>query len=159
MTTEQLYQQKRMDVRRQIQKKFLEYLWEDTEQDIWEAVTRSLPSFRGDSDLSTWLFRLVKNQIINVIRREKRREVMPPSEVSPVLHSRQVKQMGSYAEFMWLLSLAAPQNREVIYKRFHDGYKMKELAQDTGQSYATIHMRYRHGIKQIRNKLERIEKC
>ena len=45
----------------------------DVTQEVFFKVWRSLPSFQGDSSLSTWLYRLTDNAAIDLLRREKKR--------------------------------------------------------------------------------------
>src|SRR5688500_2307062 len=48
-------------------------LAEDVAQDVFLALFKSLPSFRGDSQLSTWVFRVVINHCKNRRLYRKRR--------------------------------------------------------------------------------------
>ena len=45
----------------------------DMEQEIWIKVWRSLPSFKGDSSLSTWLYRITMNTCLDELRRRKKK--------------------------------------------------------------------------------------
>lgn len=45
----------------------------DVTQEVFIKVWRSLPSFRGDSEFSTWLHRLTDNAAIDLLRKEKKR--------------------------------------------------------------------------------------
>lgn len=44
---------------------------EEVTQEVFTAVFRSLPSFRGESQLLTWIFGIARNTINNQIRRER----------------------------------------------------------------------------------------
>jgi RNA polymerase sigma-70 factor (ECF subfamily) len=44
---------------------------EEITQEVFTAVFRSLPSFRGESQLLTWIFGIARNTINNQIRRER----------------------------------------------------------------------------------------
>ena len=45
----------------------------DVTQEVFLTVWRTLPSFRGESRFSSWLYRLTANACIDHLRREKRR--------------------------------------------------------------------------------------
>jgi RNA polymerase sigma-70 factor (ECF subfamily) len=47
---------------------------EDVSQEVFVAVHRHLPRFRGDCRLSTWIFRVTKNHCLNRIKYLERRE-------------------------------------------------------------------------------------
>lgn len=48
---------------------------EDLCQDVFVALHKALPDFRGDSRLSTWIYRITKNRCLNRIKFLKRRHI------------------------------------------------------------------------------------
>lgn len=51
---------------------------EDVVQEVFIKVFRALPDFRGDSRLSTWIYRIARNEALNA--RSRRRERTVPIE-------------------------------------------------------------------------------
>jgi RNA polymerase sigma-70 factor (ECF subfamily) len=47
---------------------------EDTVQEVFIKIFRALPDFRGDSRLSTWIYRIARNEAINAVGKRR-----PPS--------------------------------------------------------------------------------
>jgi RNA polymerase sigma-70 factor (ECF subfamily) len=45
---------------------------EDVVQEVFIKVYRGLPSYRGDAKLSTWMYRIARNQALNVLARPAR---------------------------------------------------------------------------------------
>ncbi len=45
----------------------------DIAQDIWIKVYQNLSKFRGDSAVSTWIYRITVNHVLNHFKKEKRR--------------------------------------------------------------------------------------
>lgn len=62
---------------------------EDAAQEVFVEVFRYLPSFRGEAQLSTWLYRLCVNRAYHVRRRVRMREklqrflLLAPARVAP----------------------------------------------------------------------------
>src|SRR6201995_5343089 len=44
----------------------------DIAQEVWIQIFRALPSYRGDSQFSTWAHRIAVNRTLNALRRTKR---------------------------------------------------------------------------------------
>jgi RNA polymerase sigma-70 factor (ECF subfamily) len=57
---------------------------EDVAQEVFLAVHKHLPRFRGDCRLSTWLYRVAKNHCLNRIKYRERRETVDDSELNQV---------------------------------------------------------------------------
>jgi RNA polymerase sigma-70 factor (ECF subfamily) len=49
---------------------------EDVTQEVFIEVYRSISKFRGDSKLSTWLYRIATTRSIDVLRKRKRRSMV-----------------------------------------------------------------------------------
>jgi RNA polymerase sigma-70 factor (ECF subfamily) len=47
-------------------------LAEDIAQEVWIQIFRALPSYRGDSQFSTWAHRIAVNRTLNALRKTKR---------------------------------------------------------------------------------------
>ena len=48
---------------------------EDLSQEIFLEIIKSIDSFRGNSSFSTWIYRIIVNRSINVIRKNNRRKI------------------------------------------------------------------------------------
>src|SRR3954469_16095244 len=44
----------------------------DIAQEVWIQVFRALPSYRGDSQFSTWAHRIAVNRTLNALRKSRR---------------------------------------------------------------------------------------
>lgn len=53
---------------------------EDLTQEVFIEVFRSINRFRGDSQLSTWLYRIAVNKSLNFLKKKKRENVMQSIE-------------------------------------------------------------------------------
>jgi RNA polymerase sigma-70 factor (ECF subfamily) len=62
---------------------------EDALQEAYLAAYRSIGSYRGEAALSTWLSRLVINECLGRLRREKRRDNIVPMRSSDALEAEE----------------------------------------------------------------------
>lgn len=54
---------------------------EDVTQDVFIKVHRKMAKFRGDSALSTWIYRITVNTALDLLRRRKRRQAVSIDDV------------------------------------------------------------------------------
>src|SRR6185437_659016 len=47
-------------------------LAEDIAQEVWIQIFRALPSYRGESQFSTWAHRIAVNRTLNALRKSRR---------------------------------------------------------------------------------------
>ena len=65
----------------------------DIAQEVWIQIFRALPSYRGDSQFSTWAHRIAVNRTLNALRKTRRLASVeidlpfnaPPDEMSAIL--------------------------------------------------------------------------
>lgn len=56
---------------------------EDVVQEAFSSVFENLDSFRGDSSLKTWIHRIVVNQALMALRKQRRRNEQPIDQLLP----------------------------------------------------------------------------
>jgi RNA polymerase sigma-70 factor (ECF subfamily) len=140
-------------------------LAEELTQESFLRVSRGLPSFRGDSKLSTWLYRIATNVYLDQRRKEASRvrdpEALPPALIDPPdpaslsgsgpkLPDRlfEDSEMGScIREFVDRL---APDQRAVVILHDLEGLKNTEIAQILDCSLDTVKIR----VHRARQKLK-----
>ena len=72
----QIYQQFREKVWRLVSKYVSGYHdREDLFQEVFLKIHQALPGFRGESELSTWIFRITANHAINFLKKQKRHDL------------------------------------------------------------------------------------
>ena len=60
---------------------------EDVVQDAFSNVFKNLEAFRGDAALKTWMHRIVVNQALMALRKQRRRNEQPIDELLPEFDS------------------------------------------------------------------------
>ena len=130
---------------------------EDVTQDIFLAVIRSLPSFRGEAQFSTWLHRLTKNKIAEYYRKRSRKK-----ETMLVGLEHAEKKVGKnntkFVENNVLLQRALnnlhKDYREVILLRFVDDLRFNEIANHLNKNVEATKSLFRRAMSALRNELE-----
>lgn len=124
----------------------------DVTQEVFFKVWRSLPSFQGDSSLSTWLYRLTDNAAIDLLRREKKRRgdaslddedyqwdsLLADPNSAPQRELEKQELRRSVARGLDALS---EEHRRVLVLREINGASYEEIGQILGLSPGTVKSR------------------
>jgi len=131
---------------------------EDVTQEIFIAVHRSLPAFRGQAQFRTWLRALTNRKIAEYYRRRNRKKEPPRAALSEASHQNGGSSSEKLEDHIQLRGalLALPENyREVILMRFIEGLQFNEIAQIKGRSLEAIKSLYRRACDALRSLLDR----
>lgn len=99
----------------------------DVFQDIVLQLWKSFESFRGDSQVSTWIYRVSLNTILAKVRSEKNKIETESLSVSEITFSKAIADDDTELLNMVLQYLKDVDKAIVIL--FLEGYKNKEIAQ------------------------------
>ena len=107
---------------------------EDCVQDAFSSIFKNLESFRGDSSLKTWMHRIVANQALMVLRRNKRLNEAPIDDLLPVFDERGCREEERWTTFETPESLMErSQTRETVtalIDKLPDNYRTILLLRD-----------------------------
>jgi RNA polymerase sigma-70 factor, ECF subfamily len=131
---------------------------DDVTQQIFLKLFTAIQQFRGDSEFTTWLYRLVVNACLDERRRRKR--LLPWGESTvPTSHGHRKPQEQQYAR----LELAAavqeaiaelkPKFRMPILLKYIEGLSYEEIADVMGCSKGTVASRLNRGHSQLAKRL------
>jgi RNA polymerase sigma-70 factor (ECF subfamily) len=136
-------------------------------QDIWLAVWRELPRFRGDSRFQTWLFPLVTRRAIDHLRKRRRwyarflpfldgtdeAPAFEPADPSPSAPS--LLERGERREaFEQALASLPPELRAVLALRELDGLSYADIAATLDWPAGTVMSRLHHARRLLTRKLK-----
>jgi RNA polymerase sigma-70 factor, ECF subfamily len=135
---------------------------QDVAQDTLLTMVRSLPSFRGDSAISTWLYTVARSFCIKKRRRTKgapthhepldqaaqERSAVPAPSPEQTLLSREARDAVATA-----LDQLEPEAREVLVLRDIEGLTAPEVAQITGLSVPAVKSRLHRARQALREQL------
>jgi len=131
---------------------------EDASQDIFIAVYRSLHHFRGEAQLSTWIYRIAARHAIRLGRRRRTRENMrltmlkekPPISADPSERSVQVATLDR------MLAKLPPKKRTVLVLFEIEGLSAKEISDVIGCPENTVWSRLHHARAEMVKRARRM---
>ena len=134
---------------------------EDIGQEVFIKLYYSLPDFRGEAKLSTYIQKIAVNLTLNEIKRRKRffsmfsqkgNSEMYEFEVADV--DNQEKREATETVNRALMSLE-PKFRIIVSMRMLQGYSTKETAEILGLPLGTILSRLSRAREQLKNVIEK----
>lgn len=135
---------------------------EDTDdllQDIFIKIWNSLPSFRGDSQIYTWLYRIATNETLNYLRKIRRENAVSFDVVGEMLATR-IDEDPSFngnalqRELHKAIQRLPEKQRLVFNMRYFDELKYEDIAEITGTSVGALKASYHHAYNKIKESLE-----
>jgi len=137
---------------------------EDVVQEIFIAVARSLPGFRGGSQFSTWLCTLIKRQIANYYRSrrptaseleiEMEDESGSISQAAQSQHHANTVQQDEVAALHQAIQRLPEKYADVLFMRFADGLPFGEIAIRNGQSLEATKSLFRRAVAELRKRMD-----
>ena len=137
---------------------------EDTDdllQDIFIKIWAALPSFRGEAQLFTWLYRIATNEVLNHMRKQKFKAMVSLDSESNMLE-RKIDEDPYFNgnEIQRELHKAIqrlPQKQRIVFSlRYFDEMKYEDIALITGTSVGALKASYHHAYNKIKEDMEKI---
>jgi RNA polymerase sigma-70 factor (ECF subfamily) len=136
-------------------------LAEDVTQQIFLKLFTAIRQFRGDSEFTTWLYRLVVNACLD--ERRRRRRLLPwdtmvgmsnPSEKKP--QERQYARLEVAEAVRVAIADLKPKFRLPILLKYIEGLSYEEIAEVMGCSKGTVASRLNRGHSQLAKRLSHL---
>jgi RNA polymerase sigma-70 factor (ECF subfamily) len=126
---------------------------EDVLQDVFIEVFRSIGRFRGDSKLSTWLYRVCVNVALQRLRKRKRLAEVPEESVAEGATDdtpeRELDTRRRLNAVYRLLDELSPKKRVVFILHEIEGREPKEIAAIVGAPVLTVRTRLHYARKEF----------
>jgi RNA polymerase sigma factor (sigma-70 family) len=126
----------------------------DILQNVFIKVWKNLDSFKEQSNLYTWLYRIATNETLTFIDQKKKRSSLSLSDDASGLDNRLVAQKGFDAnKIEWKLQQAIqtlPEKQRVVFNlRYYDEMPYEEMAQILDTSVGALKASYHHAVKKV----------
>lgn len=127
---------------------------DDLVQDVFIKVWKNLDSFRSDSQLYTWIYRIATNESITFLNKKKQRNNTPLDEVSDEL--AETLEASSYFNGdkvqlkLQQALLTLPEKQRLIFNmKYFDELKYEEISEITGTSVGALKASFHIAVKKI----------
>ncbi|HER07445.1 MAG TPA: RNA polymerase sigma factor [Bacteroides sp.] len=132
---------------------------DDVLQNTFIKIWRSLPEFRSDSKLFTWLYRIATNEALSFLKQKKKRNLTPIDD----LEQMPGEQLESDPYFdgdeiqlkLQQAILKLPDKQRVVFNmKYFDHLKYEEMAVILKTSVGALKASYHHAVRKIQAMLE-----
>jgi len=156
----------------QIVKEYSERLWwlarrfvnshddaDDLTQDIFLKIWTALPSYRGEAQLYTWVYRIAVNEALNRLRKEKVRAALRFASLEAEMENRIDNDPwfdGDSAQRALSKAVARlpEKQREVFILRYYDEMPYEEMSQVLGTSVGALKASYHIAREKVEAELK-----
>ena len=128
---------------------------DDLVQDIFLKIWTALPSFRGEAQLFTWVYRITTNETLNWLRREKVRAALRFSSIDAEMERRIDSDPffdGDAADRALSKAVAKlpEKQRQVFILRYYDEVPYEEMSAILGTSVGALKASYHIAQEKVR---------
>lgn len=124
---------------------------DDVLQEVWVKAWVHLPAFRGESKISTWLFRIAYNESLNYLHQQKRlvfpAEGLPERTSSTGFTSEEGDQLAR--KIQEAIARLPPRQQAVFCYRYFDDLPYEEIASILQVSVGSLKASYFHAAQKV----------
>jgi RNA polymerase sigma-70 factor (ECF subfamily) len=135
---------------------------EDVLYRVFDQALKGLPGFRGDSKISTWLYRITWRECVRSQEKTNRisRKEIALSELGTEISSDEdvsemLERFETAARVRHALSKLGPLDREILALRYLEELKIGEVAQRLDLPFGTVKARTHRALGRLKTILEK----
>jgi RNA polymerase sigma-70 factor (ECF subfamily) len=137
-----------------------EDMGEEVAQEVFVTAWETLPKFRQDAALSTWLFGIAKNKCAQAFRNRSRRQAMAQAFVVDIRHHAHAEEpetpehvmveRAQLARFAASLAMLRDDERILLNLHYTKGLPIAEIVEVMGKSEAAVRKRLLRALQRLR---------
>ena len=121
----------------------------DLLQDIYIKIWKALPSFKGDSQIYTWLYRIATNETLTFLRRQKIISFIeldsPTENMIKKIENEPFWNGDTLQRELHKAIQRLPQKQRIVFNmRYFEEMKYEDIAEITGTSVGSLKASYHH---------------
>ena len=133
---------------------------DDVLQNTYIKVFKNIKSFRGESKLFSWMYRIATNEALTFIKQKSRKLGLSLNE----FNEKQVNQLEADVYFegdaialkLQLAVANLPEKQRLVFNlKYYEELKYDEISEILETSVGALKASYHHAVKKIKNELDR----
>jgi len=127
---------------------------DDLTQEVFIKIHRYIDTFREDSQLFTWIYRIATNECLSFLNRKKKRFFLPIGDVTAELSGKLDNAAHISGDEIQLklqkALLKLPEKQRLVFNmKYFDDLPYEEIAKITETSVGALKASYHHAVKKI----------
>jgi RNA polymerase sigma factor (sigma-70 family) len=132
----------------------------DITQEVFIKIHKSIATFREDSQLFTWIYRIATNECLSFLNKKKRRFFLPIEDVSDQLAAaidqNETLNGDEIQKKLQKAILTLPDKQRLVFNmKYFEDLSYEEMAAITTTSVGALKASYHHAVKKIEDSLTR----
>jgi RNA polymerase sigma factor (sigma-70 family) len=132
---------------------------DDLTQEVFIKIHKAIDSFREDSQLFTWVYRIATNECLTFLNKKRRRFFLPIEDVGKELSSKLDSSSHVSGEDVQLklqkALLTLPDKQRLVFNmKYFDDLPYEAISEITKTSVGALKASYHHAVKKIENFLQ-----
>lgn len=126
----------------------------DLIQNVWVKVWQNLDSFKAESQLYTWLYRISANEALTFLNKKKKRFLLKLDDVESELSQKVEHDPGMTGDEMVMklqkAIISLPEKQRLVFQmRYYDEMPYEQMSQVLKTSVGALKASYHHAAKKI----------
>jgi len=131
---------------------------DDITQEVFIKIHKAIETFREDSQLFTWIYRIATNECLNFLNKKRRRFFLPIEDISVQLSSKidssnDISGDEIQKKLQKALLQLPDKQRLVFNMRYYDDLSYEDMSEITRTSVGALKASYHHAVKKIEDYL------
>lgn len=127
---------------------------DDITQEVFIKIHKAIDTFREDSQLFTWIYRIATNECLNFLNKKRRRFFLPIEDISGQLSSKidssnDISGDEIQKKLQKALLQLPDKQRLVFNMRYYDDLSYEAISEITNTSVGALKASYHHAAKKI----------
>ncbi len=131
----------------------------DIAQNTFVKIWQNIASFRSDSNLYTWIYRIASNETFDFLKKRKRYVFSPKGdyrdELMQNLEDDNIFDGTEIEKKLQMALLTLPDKQRIVFNmKYYDEMKYEEMSTILNTSVGALKASYHHAVKKIEKNLE-----